>query len=175
MQLDYFRVVAVRSEADVLTVWLLRVDESAALRKLARLSLVQLAQREQRPRKLRLRHRVQHIALILRRVERLFQQIFLAAALDAGIVSGRYMAAPEDVRAVKELCKLHAAVAVDAGVRGHAHAVLRGKAVDDFFPKIVRKIKDVVRHAEPVRHAARVLDIVERAAGVPLGYARVLV
>ena len=81
-------VVAVRHEADVLTVRLVGVVEALFLRDAARLALVHRAERQARVRQLILRERVEHVALVLALIERFFEQPPPVFLLDARIVAG---------------------------------------------------------------------------------------
>ena len=169
------RIITVRHEADVLTVVLAGVDETGFGCDLARVGLMQAAERKFDPRKLLLRQVIQDIALVLRRVDRFFEDIFLPVALDARIVAGRDILAPHDVRTLKKLVELQIAVAVDAGVRRDPVFVGVHKAVDDAGAELILEVEDIKREAQPVCDAAGILGIVERAAGMALGDARVLV
>lgn len=112
-------------------------------------------------RQLLLRHRVEHVALILGRIERLFQNEFPVLLLNPRIVPSRDMIAAEDLRPLIEPVKFHEPVAVDAGVRRPPGLIALGEAADDLVPEIVREIEHIIRHPEPVGHAPRVLHIVE--------------
>ena len=65
MQLNNAGVIAVGNKADVLTVGLVGIDEPALISHTARFGLAHPAEREERVRKLVLRHRIEHVALIL--------------------------------------------------------------------------------------------------------------
>ena len=151
------------------------VDEAGFGGNFARFGLAQAPKREFDPRERLLRQIVEHIALILCLVQRLFEDIPLPIPFNAGIVPRGDIAAAHDVGALEELVEFQIAVAVDAGVRGNAVLVGVYEAVDDALGKFILEIEDVIRHAEAIGHAARVLHIVERAAGVRLRNARVLV
>ena len=85
---DKASVVAVRHEADVLTVRLVGVVEALFLRDAARLALVHRAERQARVRQLILRERVEHVALVLALIERFFEQPPPVFLLDARVVAG---------------------------------------------------------------------------------------
>ena len=174
-QLDDFRVIAIRHEADVLTVGLVGVDEIRLACQISCLGFPQLAEREERPRQPLLRHVVEHVALVLRLVERLAQLVLPVFKRDARIVPGRDVVAAENFRPLIKLVELHIAVAVDAGVRRESGFVGTDKFIDDFLSEIVGEIEDIVGDAELVADASGVLDIVERAACVRARYAGVFV
>ena len=132
------------------------------------------AQRQQKAAQHLLSKAVQHIGLVAR--------IAFGAAnaphtllilLNTRIVPGGDLVAPQHIRAVKQLVELHIAVAVDAGVWRAPRKIACNKLVDDLLAKVVREVEDKIVHAEAVRHAARVLHIVKRAAGVRAVNARI--
>ena len=128
------------------------------------------SQREDRVRKLPLRHGVEHIALVLRLVERLLEEEFLPRPGDTRIVAGDDLFAAELLGAAEERIELHAPVALDAGVRRAGAAVSLAERQHDLLAEALGKIENAVAHPQPVGHGAGVLHIVERAAGVLLGY-----
>ena len=76
------------------------------------------------------------------------------------------MVAAENFCTLVELAEFHISVAVDAGVRRHAVKVAVNEFVYNGRSEIVGEVENVIGHSEPVRNAARVLDIVKRTAGV---------
>ena len=79
------------------------------------------------------------------------------------------------LRPAQQRFKLHAPVALDAGVRRAPTAVVGGKRQHDALSKAIGKVKNIVRHPQPVGDGAGVLHIVERAAGVSFAHTGVLV
>ena len=79
---------------------------------------------------------------------------------------GRDGVAGEGPGPLIELFKLQIAVAVDAGIRGSPVPVALDEGGDHTVVKGFGEVEDIKRHAEPEGHAARVLDIVQRAAGL---------
>src|SRR5688572_885357 len=71
----------------------------------------------------------------------------------------------EAAGAVEQRRELQIAVAMRAGQWGPARGVLLHEVRDDRLLKPLFEIQDVVREAEPRSHAARVIQVVERAAG----------
>ena len=174
--LDRGGIVAVRHEADVLTVVLVRVAKAVCLGDFTRLGLVQAAERKARVRKLLLREPSEHIALILRRVHGLFERVApVRQLLDAGIVPGRQHLTPERAGARLEQAEFQVPVAVQTGVRRRPALIGRGKARHDLLAERILIVKDIVRHAQRVGHAAGILHIVERTAGVAARHAGILV
>ena len=97
-------------------------------------------------RKLLLRHFIEDIALILRRIQRFFQYVASRFVRDAGIVPRRDVVAAEQPRAFQQAGELKISVAVDAGVRRQAVAVAFGKAADHDLAELVGEVKYVKRH-----------------------------
>ncbi len=160
-------VVAVRHEADVLAVGLAGVPEAVRGGERAHLGLAQAAEREQRVRQLLLRHRVQHIGLVLGGVPGFFQQPAPAfgVALHPRVVPGRDLVHPHQSGALQQPAELDVPVAVDAGVRRLAAAVSLREARDHVAPELPAEIEHVVLDAEAGGDAARVLHVRQRAAG----------
>ena len=79
------------------------------------------------------------------------------------------------LRPAQQRFKLHAPVALNARVRRAPTAVVRGKRQHDALAEALGKVKNIVRHPQPVGDGAGVLHIVERAAGVSFAQTGVLV
>ena len=165
-QLNDAGIVAVRYEADILTVALSGVYKAMLLGNLTRLGLVQRAEREAQMRQLVLIQEIQHIALVLAVVHGLFQEPAAVFLLDAGIVPRGDGITAKQLRALDELGEFHVAVAVDAGVRCRAALIGIHKAVHHLLAEAVREIEHIERHTELIGHAARILDVFERAAAL---------
>ena len=172
---DDRRVVAVGDKADVLAVVLAGVAEAGFGGDLPRVGLAEGAEGEFDAGELLLRQVVEDVALVLGLVEGLFEDVLLPCPLDAGVVAGGDIAAAQDIGALKELVKFQIAVAVDAGVGGDAVLIGVDEAVDDAGGKFVLEVENVKREAQTAGNAPGVLRVVERAAGMALGDARVLV
>ncbi len=157
--LDEARMVAVWDEADVLTVRLVRVVKALRLGDLPHLRFAERAERKARVRELRLRERIEDVALVLALVQRFFQKPAPVFAFDAGVVAGHDRAAADQLRAFVKTLELQVAVAVDAGVRRRTALVGGNEAVDDLMSEVAGKVEYIVRNAEPLGHAARVLDV----------------
>ena len=175
MKLGDTRIVAVRHEADILTVGLFCIDKSAFFGYLPRFAFAEISERKECFRELLLRHRIENITLVFCLVSGFFQQKSAVFALYFRIVTRGDEIAIEYICAVEEFFEFHISVAVDAGIRGHAAKIAFGKFIDDFLFEIMRKIENIMRHSEPVGYTARILRILERTAGMKAGNACVLI
>ena len=118
-------------------------------------------------RQLLLRQTVQHVTLILRRIQALLQQILAIRPLfDARVMAGDDRFAAQLHRPFVQFAELQEAVALDAGIGRAPVLVIRSERADDALPELVLVIERVERHAEAVRHAAGVLGVVQAAAGL---------
>ena len=81
----------------------------------------------------------------------------------------------KQLRALDEFGEFHVAVAVDAGVRCRAALIGIHKAVHHLLAEAVREIEHIKRHTELIGHAARILDVFERAAALFARYPGVLI
>ena len=161
------RIIAVRDKANVLTVMLPCIEKLLFLGDLTHFWLMQSAQREQCVGELLLCHRIQHIALILALIQRLFQlppSGFLIV-LNARIMTGRNIVALQLPGTVIQPLKLEIPVAVDAGIRRPSALIGTDKPLDDLLIKGIHEIKPIVRHVQTICHIARIPDIVLTAAG----------
>ena len=170
-------VIAVRHKANILAVVLACVAEAELLRQLADLRLVAVAQRKFGVRKLPLRHRVQHIALVLARVHALFEQpaTGLFILLNAGIVTRDNVIQAVLLGKIQQLVELHKAVAVNAGIGRAACLIGADKLADDLLLKIQCKIQYLIRNIQLKRNLTCVLDILFRTAGAEITCAEILV
>ena len=163
---DEARVVAVRHEADILAVRLVRVVKALLLCDAACLALVHRAERQACVRELLLCKRVEHVALVLALVERFFKEPAAVFLFDARVVTGHDGVAAQNAGALVEPLELQIAVAVDAGVWRGAALVGGNEAVDDLPLEVIRKVEDIVGNAEAEGDRARILHVLERAAGL---------
>ena len=172
---DKASVVAVRHKADILTVRLVRVVEALLLRDAARLALVHRAERQTRVRELLLRERIEHVTLVLALIERLFEKPPPVFLFDARVMARDDGVAAKNAGALVETLEFQIAVAVDAGVRRRTVLVGGDKAVDDLTLEVIREVEDIVGNAETECDRARILHILERAAGLRGLHANILV
>ena len=161
-------VVAVRHEADVLTVVLPGVDELLLFRNFTHFGLVESAQWKPDMSQLFLRQIVQHITLVFSLIQTLFQQPAASGfvLLDPGIVTGHNVVNTMFSRPIQQVVELHIFVAVDAGIRGSAGLIDPNEFVDDFLPEIHCEIQHFVRNIHRERHFCGILDILFGTAGV---------
>ena len=161
-------VVAVRHEADVLTVVLAGVHEVLLLGDGAHFALVQTTQRQADMSQLLLREVVEHIALVFVLVQTLFEQPAARGLvlLHPGIMARDHMIQPVRFCPAKQVIELHISVAVDAGIGRTAGLVDPDEFVDDLFLKVCRKIQHLVGNIHRIGHLGGVLNVPLRAAGV---------
>ena len=159
-------IIAVRHKADVLAVPLAGVAKAVFQCQRAHLRFCQRAQREQRVRQLPLRHAVEHVALVLARVQPCLQQHPPIGAPDNACVMSRgHMGTAHELSPAQQRGKLDVFVAVDTGVGRFTRQISLHKAPDHIPFKSFCEIKGVVPDAQPSCHGARVLHILQRAAG----------
>ena len=127
----------------------------------------QLSEREKRVRKLKLRERIEHIALILCFVNTLFKKKATAAFVKFinCVMPGCNIVMLKLQRPFEQLIKLEVAVAVNAGVRRCAFLINVNEFSDNLFSEIIGKIENIKRYAELIGNTARILGILKRAAG----------
>ena len=119
---------------------------------------------------------IEHIALILAAVQRLFQQVPpVFSPFNADIVAGGDGVAAQEGRPVIEPPEFQIAVAVDTGIGRPPLPVGIRKAVHHLTAKLIGEVKNVVGNPQTKRHAAGILHILQRAAGAAMGNADVLV
>ena len=129
-------VVAVADEADVLTLLPAARGQAEGKRQLADLPFRLIAEREMRPRKLRLREHIEHIALVLRLVGRAAQQIrSVRRALPADVVAGGDTAEALRKRIVEEKAEFQTTITVYAGIGRFAAEIAVQKRLDHLVPK----------------------------------------
>src|SRR5581483_7130498 len=165
---DEAAVVVVGDEADLLALRLVGCHESELARPGAHLVLRHPAEGEERAAQELLRQGVEHVALVLARVE---------AAAEAPPATFRVAVAPhevarrdgvgvEGVQPMENSLELDVLVAADAGVWRPSASVLVDEVLDHPLAEDVLEVQHVVRDADPVGDASSVLDRRERAAGV---------
>lgn len=87
-------VVAVGNEADILAFGFVCIDEALFGGDRAHLGLAHAAERQQRARQLALRERIEHIALVFRRIGAAHEGESVAATHDLRVVARRHIVAP---------------------------------------------------------------------------------
>ena len=165
MSLDEARVIIILDEADLVAVGLRRHVEAQRFGARSHLSLGQSAYREHRVRELLLRQREEEVSLVLIGVGAALEQPPpVTVALDPCVVPRRHAGGAEALGAVEERGELQVAVAVGARHRRAARGVLADEVRDDGVLELALEVQDVVRDADRLRHAARIVEVVERAA-----------
>jgi len=159
-------VIAVGHEADLLAVGLVGRDEPESARVIAHLGLGELAHREARGRELRLGERPQEVALILAAIAGTPERVAPRAcvALHARVVSGGDGDGVPRARAGEQRAELQIRVAGHARHRRAAARVAVGEGLDDGAVELLRHVEEVVRDAQPLGHATRVIDGLAAAA-----------
>ena len=166
--LDKACIIAVRNEADVLTVMLPGVDEALLFRDFPDLLFGKGPQGKQRPSKLILGKRIKEVALVFRKVQGFFQQPAspYRIELHPGVMACSDRMQPSILRGVQEASEFQAAVAFKAGIRGPALLISADKGVYHVFPEIVLKGQHFKRNPQQRGDLAGVLNILLGAAGV---------
>ena len=137
--------------------------------------MVEKAKREVDMRELLLRQPIEHIALILPLIQRLLQHIAAVYPRHTRVVPGHDHIAAQHLRALKKLAEFQIVVAVDAGVWRAPGKIAAHELLQDLFVEFILKIEHIKGDAELICHAARVRDVLQRAAGARAGDAGVVV
>ena len=118
-------------------------------------------------RELLLRQHIEHIALVLAFVERLFEQISSRAVvlLDSRVMSRNDYICAALLGGTEQLVEFHMAVAVDAGIGRAAAFIGADKFFDDFVLEVLSVIQNRIGNIQRKSDLARVLDILLGAAG----------
>ena len=108
---------------------------------------------------------VERVRLVLVCVDALLEHIAARLILpDARIVARRNVFRAELHRLLQEALELDIAVAGDARIRRPSLRVVRQEVVDNLLLEHLLEIHDIVRDADDLRHAARVVNTAETAA-----------
>src|SRR5262249_34891100 len=164
--LDHLGVAARRHEADVLAIVLVGDREAEPTRQLARLRLGLVAEREAQHLELLARGGKEKIALIALLLARAIERAAAARERPRGdVMPGRQHLGAELVRGREQIAELDRLVALDAWHRRLARHIALGEAVDYHFLEAALVVEHVVGNADPLRHRARVIDVLAGAAG----------
>ena len=166
-------VVAVGNEADILAFRLVCIDEALFGGDRAHLGLAHAAERQQRARQLALRERIEHIALVFRRIGAAYEDESVVTAHDLRVVARRHIVAPQVERPFKHASELQSAIAVDARVRRARRFVRTYERLDDGVFETIGEIDRAMGYAQTARNALGILDVVQAAAGTARARARV--
>ena len=163
---DHGRIVAVRDEADVLTVGLVGDRQPVFRGKGAGFGLGgQMTQREAQVVELFRRGREQEVGLIAGRVSGAVKLRPARSRAPLDVVPGGHAIGLEIARSLEQVAEFHPFVAADAGHGRGAREVAVGELVDHRLAKHVFIIKDIVGKPHLFRDAAGVVDVAARAAG----------
>ena len=162
------RIIPVRHKADILTVRLCCVDKTMFFGDLTDIFLPVFSQWKTYMCQLFLGQIVQHIRLILRRIQSLFQQIpaTFIILFHTRIMPGHNKVPLQLVHPLKQFAKLQVTVTVDTWIGRTAVSVGFDKAVDNCAVKMLTEIKHIKRHIQLIRHCPGILRIVQRTAGL---------
>src|SRR5262245_1586140 len=166
--LDEHRVIAIRNEADLLTVGLLGHGQAETTCLSAYLGLGKRPNREHSTRELILCQRKEEVGLILLGIRAALQQPSpVHIALHTSVMAGRDVLGAEASSALQERRELQIAVAMRTRQRRPARCVLLNEVRDDGLAELALEIDDVVRKTDRRGDAARVVKIIKRAAAAP--------
>jgi hypothetical protein len=164
-------VVAVRHEADLLTLGLLCRDEAARSSYLAHLRLRHAAQRETRPRDCGTVESVQEVGLVLLGIDSGTQSPGAPVIRDgaAGIVPRSNRVTPKErTPLTNERAELHRRVAANAGAWRLTALIRRHKGLQDRIGKLLLEILNMERDAEMIGNATRIIGGVKGAAALAM-------
>ncbi len=163
--LDEGRIVAVRNEANVLTVRLRRYAQSRFDSDRAHLVLGHVAEGKTQIVELFGRRSVKEIALVAPWVGALVKLHSPIVDRAADIMAGGKAVGAKLLRESDEVGELHALVAQGARNWGSAGGIFVGELVDDAGAEAAFVVEDVVSDSEPVGDRLRVVDILSGATG----------
>ena len=164
--LDHLGVTAGRHEADVLAVVLVGDRQAEAAGQFAGLGLAALAERKAQQLELLARGREQEIALVALLFARPVERAAAVGQHARGdVVAGRQHLGAELARGRQQVAELDRLVALHAWHRRLARHVALGEAVDHHFLEAALVVEHVVRDADALGDAARVVDVLAGAAG----------
>ena len=160
------RVAAGRHEADVLAVVLVGDGQAESAREFARLGLGVSPSGKRSMLELLARGGEQEIALVALRLARAEKPAAAGRQRAARRRNGRSPAPARPARApCQQVAELDRLVAVDAGHRRLAVDVALGEPVDHRFLEPAFVVEHVMRNADALGDAARVVDVLAGAAG----------
>ena len=159
--LDEGRIVTVRNEADILAVRFVSIDEALLLRDLTDFFLGVGTEREECVGKLILSHGVEHIALILGRVESFPEDktSCLRILLSACIVTACDIFTAKFSCLIEKGGEFQETVTVDTRVRCASVKISICELIDDAFVEFLLHGKYVIKHAETCGNTSSILCI----------------
>ena len=165
---DKSGIIAVRNKAYILTVVLIGVLKTALRSDLPGRMLILIAQRELHVGQLLLGQNIENITLVFGRVH-CFEQLIASALFviaHSCIVTGHQYIAAQFFHLLVQMLKFELSVALDAGIGRAAVKVFVDEGLDHFLPEQVLIVHDMVGNPDLLCHAAGVLRILERTAGI---------
>src|SRR5262245_61132822 len=163
--LDHLGVVTGRHKTDVLAVVLVGDSQTETAGELACLRLGPLAERKAKYLELLARRAEKKIALVALLLARPIERASPARqGPRSHIVAGRKDSSAELASGDQQVVELDRHIAVDAGHRRFAVDVALGEPVDDGFLEAAFVVEHVVRNANALRNAARIVVILACAA-----------
>ena len=162
--LDNARVIAVRHETDVLAVRLVGNNQPEFNSDLAHIALGHAAQRKAHEIQLLARGAKKKVALVARRIGGDVQFRAVHAVGPSYIMTGGQRVGAKFFCRRQQVGELHLLVAGDAGDRRFAARIGGGKIFHHRFFETRFVIQNVVRNAERLRNAARVVNVLAGAA-----------
>lgn len=111
---------------------------------------------------------VEHVALVLAQVRRLFQEISPGSPVlfDDGIVTGSDVVLVDFFSGGVQVVEFEIAVAFHARIRGNPLFVGVDKALDDFLLEFLSEIVHQKIDAQPIGYADRIVNAVQAATGL---------
>ena len=168
IRLDKLNVVSRWHEANFLAFRLFRHRQRRLARNFPHSALVEFAERKVGPRHLLLLQTKQKIGLILGPIHGAQQFVtpgkFIAA--NSGVVAGRQAVGSDLPRSHEQRIELHVVVAMSARNRGAPGEILLNEWLHHGFFEPLFVVHHVVRHSQVLRHALRVVHVIERAAAL---------
>ncbi len=107
---------------------------------------------------------IEHVRLVLGRIDGAQEPVPLRAMFDAGVVAGRDIVRFQGRQAIHQRPVLDVFVAADAGVRSSPGGILADEVVDHRGLEFLFEVHHVVANAQLPRHPACVANILDRAA-----------
>jgi hypothetical protein len=162
--LDHVGVAALRHEADVLAVLLLRYREAKLARDRPRLVLGQVAEREAQEVELLLGRGEQKVALVAVQVDRTEQRPPPRDRARSHIMAGGHCTRAELAGRLQQIGELDGLIAGHAGDRRLAARVAVGERLYHRFAETRLVIQHVMRNAQLGRDLPGIMDVLPRAA-----------
>jgi hypothetical protein len=106
-----------------------------------------------------------NIALILGRILGFLKEEPVPFFFNPGIMAGYDKVTVQLSHTVEKLAELKITVTVYARIGSPAAKIAGSKMIDDFFFKLILKIKDIKRHAKLIGHTSGIFNVVQGTAG----------